>query len=213
MTVAHLCRCSPAKHTDAAKSAPRRLQAYIRGKCLRLASVSAARHWQVHDILDAALRAVAAPWGSAGEQFMPTGGQNAQELQESSQRYCELLRNLRREVWAYPLLLLADGVLLQEVCRPVQSAQRGRPQTAELGASRLDCLANTSRRCTALHWEAPECHRISESRLIAWRDQVIFLGPESAPNHWCADEKRCRAVVLKLQVTDPYCDANVAVQN
>src|SRR5262249_20729742 len=54
-----------------------------------------------------------------------TGGQNGQELQESSPRFSELLRRLRRKVWAYPLLLLANGALLEEVRRPVQSAQGG----------------------------------------------------------------------------------------
>lgn len=56
-----------------------------------------------------------------------TGGQNVQELEESSPRFGESLRRLRRKVWAYPLLLLANGALLGEVRRPVQGAQGGRP--------------------------------------------------------------------------------------
>lgn len=128
--VAHLlCWYSLAKHTDTAKNEPLRLEARIRGKLLRLASVSAARHckptpsptphfacgrgamWKARRIIHA----------------ISTGGQNGQELQESSPRFGGLLRRLRRKVWAYSLLLLAYGALLQEVRRPVQSAQGGRP--------------------------------------------------------------------------------------
>ena len=79
------------------------------------------------------------------DHAMRSGGQNAKKLPKFSPRHRWMLRHLRRKVRAYPLLLLANGALLQEVHRPVQSTQGGRPRMAPLVASSLDCLANMKR--------------------------------------------------------------------
>jgi hypothetical protein len=96
--------------------APRRNE---RQTLARLASVSAARHGTPPPSPTPHLTCGRGAMSKLGELFtaMPTGGQNAQELRESSPQHSELLRHLRRKVRAYPLLLLANCALLQEVRR------------------------------------------------------------------------------------------------
>lgn len=123
--VAHLQhRYSPAKHIRV-NNQPLRLEAHIR-VFLRLMFVHAARSGTpLLSPIPHVERRVGMEVRRSIIHVMPTGGQYAKRRPKSSPRHSGMLRHLRRKIRAYPLLLLANGGLLQEVRRPVQSTQGG----------------------------------------------------------------------------------------
>jgi len=56
-----------------------------------------------------------------------TGGKNARPFSISMRQRGQSLRDLSGTVWPHPVLLLANGPLLQKVRRPFQSSSGGRP--------------------------------------------------------------------------------------
>ncbi len=130
----------------------------LRSRSKRLNATAVRPRGEIAGLFTRARSATAKRRAPATTHARLTGDNNAQRSPISLQRRSQALRDLRRQVWPHPVLLLANRPLFKEVRCPLQDTPGERSPMATSASSRLTCrpmpsILPLSR--IASHWGAP----------------------------------------------------------